>query len=39
VRALGADSGLVTIPRLFWDDDVSPGKERGGEANKGMRRV
>ncbi|TNN86126.1 hypothetical protein EYF80_003543 [Liparis tanakae] len=30
---------LVTIARLFWDDDVSPGKERGGEANKGMRRL
>lgn len=36
---LGAESGLVTITGLLRDRDVSPGTERGGEANKGMRRT
>lgn len=36
---LGAESGLVTITGLLWDCDVSPGTERGGEADKGMRRT
>ncbi len=36
---LGAESGLVTITGLLWDCDVSPSTERGGVANKGMRRT
>lgn len=31
---LGAESGLVTVTGLLWDCDVSPGTQRGEEANK-----
>lgn len=36
---LGAESGPVSFTELHWGHDVSPGTERGGEANKGMRRL
>lgn len=36
---LGAESGLVTVTGLLWDSDVSPGTQRGEEANKGESRT
>lgn len=33
--SFAAESGLVTVTGLLWDCDVSPGTQRGEEANKG----